>query len=109
MRILLYIGVCLFVLLPAHAQTIGGNTVYNFLNLSNTPQLTGLGGVNISNISNDVGMSFNNPALLRESMHTQADFVFNSFYAGIKNYHLLAALRSERLETNFSWGVNYFT
>jgi hypothetical protein len=47
--------------------------------------------------------------LLRESMHTQADFVFNSFYAGIKNYHLLVALRSEPLETNFSWGINYFT
>jgi hypothetical protein len=109
MRRLLSIGLYLVVLLPVHAQTIGGNTVYNFLNLSNTPQLTGLGGVNISNISNDVGMSFNNPALLRESMHTQADFVFNSFYAGIKNYHLLAALRSESLETNFSWGVNYFS
>ena len=63
------------------AQTLGGSSVFNFLKLPNTPQLTALGGVNVSQISNDVGLSFNNPALLKPGMHTQMNAVFNSFYA----------------------------
>jgi hypothetical protein len=81
-----FIGLCFF---SARSQTLGGNSVYNFLKLSNTPQLTGLGGINISNQTTDIGLAFNNPALLRSSMHSQAGLVFNSFYAGIKNYHLM--------------------
>jgi hypothetical protein len=98
----------LFILTRAHAQTLGGNTVYNFLQLSNTPQLTALGGVNISNQTADIGLAFNNPALLRAAMHTQTSMVFNSFYAGIKNYHLMTAFRKESIKTTFATGINYF-
>jgi hypothetical protein len=90
------------------AQTLGGNSVFNFLRLSNTPQLTALGGENISNQSEDIGMAYQNPSLLRETMHTQASFVFNSLYGGVKNYHLQAGYRSESLKTNFAFGVVYF-
>jgi hypothetical protein len=92
----------------SNAQTIGGNSIYNFLKLPATPQLTGLGGINISNISNDIGLSFNNPALLRPSMHAQLTTVFNSMYAGIKNYHAMMGYTSEKLQTNFSLGTEYF-
>jgi hypothetical protein len=88
-------------------QTIGGNSVFNFLKLPNTPQLTGLGGINVSDISNDIGMSFNNPALLRQSMHAQLTTVFNSMYAGIRNYHLMFGYRNEGLQTNFAAGIHY--
>ena len=91
----------------AFSQTLGGNSVFNFLKLSNTPQLSALGGMNVSNISNDIGMSFNNPALLTPSMHSQMNAVFNSFYGGIKVYHLSLGYRNEKLNTNFSWGLNY--
>lgn len=90
------------------AQTLGGNSVFNFLRLSSTPQLTALGGINISQTSNDVGLAFNNPALLTPSMHTQMNAVFNSFYGDIKVYHLSLSYRHEKLKTNFSWGLNYF-
>lgn len=89
-------------------QALGGSSVFNFLNLPNTPQLTALGGVNVSAITRDIGLSFNNPALLREDMHAQFSAVFNSMYAGIRNYHAMAGYRSERLETNFAAGVFYF-
>ncbi len=92
----------------AKAQTLGGNSVFNFLKLPNTPQLTGLGGVNVSQTSNDVGMAFYNPALLLSSMHTQMNAVFNSFYAGIKAYHLSLGYHSAELNTNFLWGLHYF-
>ncbi len=98
----------LFVCCRSSAQTLGGNAVFNFLKLPNTPQLTALGGVNVSHTSNDVGLAFNNPALLKPSMHTQLNAVFNSFYSGIKVYHLSLGYRNEKLKTNFLWGLNYF-
>lgn len=67
-----------------------------------------MGGVNVSANSNDVGLAFNNPALLKKEMHTQMNAVFNSFYAGINAYHLSFAYRHERLKTNFAWGLTYF-
>jgi hypothetical protein len=91
-----------------NAQTLGGSSVFNFLKLSNTPQLTALGGVNISQNSNDVGLAFNNPALLKPAMHTQMNAVFNDFYGGIKVYHLSLGYHNTKLNTNFSWGLNYF-
>ena len=90
------------------AQTIGGNAVFNFLKLPNTPQLTALGGVNVSVTSNDAGLAFNNPALLKKEMHTQMNAVFNSFYAGINAYHLSFAYHHDRLKTNIGWGLSYF-
>jgi hypothetical protein len=109
MRIILLLPFIGFSFLSARSQTLGGNSVYNFLKLSNTPQLTGLGGINISNQSTDIGLAFNNPALLRSTMHSQASFVFNSFYAGIKNYHLMSGYHHEKLQTNFAFGINYFS
>ena len=91
-----------------YAQTIGGSSVFNFLKLPNTPQLTALGGVNVSVTSKDAGLAFNNPALLKKEMHTQMNAVFNSFYAGINAYHLSFAYRHEKLKTNFAWGLVYF-
>jgi len=90
------------------AQTIGGSAVFNFLKLPHTPQLTALGGVNVSATSNDVGLAFNNPSLLKKEMHTQMNAVFNDFYAGINAWHLSFGYRHEKLKTNFGWGLNYF-
>ncbi len=108
MRIVLLVALAGLICPGARAQTLGGSSVFNFLKLSNTPQLTGLGGINISNQTDDIGLVFNNPALLRPSMNGNASFVFNSFYAGIKNYHLMTGYYHEKWETNFAFGVNYF-
>jgi hypothetical protein len=89
------------------AQTIGGSSTFNFLKLSNTPQLTGLGGVNVSQTSGDVGMAFYNPSLLTGKMHAQMNAVFNDFYAGITAYHLSLGYHNEKLNTNFLWGLHY--
>jgi len=89
------------------AQTLGGNSVFNFLKLPATPQLTALGGINTSHISNDVGLSFNNPALLKPSMHSQLNAVFNGLYNGISAYHLSLGYHHEKLNTNFGWGIHF--
>jgi hypothetical protein len=90
-----------------HAQTLGGNTVFNFLKLPATTELTALGGVNTSYISNDVGLAFNNPSLLKPSMHTQLNAVFNGYFNGITAYHLSFGYHNEKLNTNFLWGIHY--
>ncbi|HZI54531.1 MAG TPA: type IX secretion system protein PorQ, partial [Chitinophagaceae bacterium] len=95
-------------MIRANPQTLGGNSVFNFLRLPNTPQLTALGGVNVSVISNDVGLAFNNPALLKKEMHTQLNTVFNDFYAGIKSYHLSFGYHHEKIKTNVAAGIQYF-
>jgi hypothetical protein len=97
-----------FIFSFSNAQTLGGNSVFNFLRLPNTPQLTALGGINVSQVSDDVGMAFNNPALLQASMHSQLNAVFNDFYSNSKVLHLSLGYRNDKLKTNFAWGLNYF-
>lgn len=106
MRLSLVISL-LFAITQVPAQTIGGNTVFNFLKLPATPQLTALGGVNTSQVSNDIGLAFNNPALLRREMHTQMNAVFNSLYDGISSYNLSLGYHHQKINTNFLWGLSY--
>jgi hypothetical protein len=97
---------CLLLVGNLSAQTLGGKAAYNFLSQSNSALLSSLGGVNISDISNDASMSFNNPSLLRNQMHGQISSSFNSFLAGIRNYSLIAAYHVPN--ANMGVGVNYF-
>ncbi len=92
----------------SNAQQLGGNTVYNFINQPNSAQLSALGGVNISNITNDVSMSFANPALLRQQMNLQLSSSFNNYFAGIRNYSATSAWYLSKSSTNIALGVNYF-
>lgn len=93
---------------PCFGQRTGGSSIFNFLSLSNSPQLSALGSINVSNISDDVAMGFSNPALLRPQMDRNLAVSFNSLYAGIKNYQLNGALVSLKLNTVFALGVSYF-
>lgn len=90
------------------SQTLGGNSVFNFLKQPNTAQLSALGGVNTSVIGNNVGMAFHSPTLLRKEMHGQVDVSFNAFLAGINNYSLTTAWHLESAKTNVGMGINYF-
>lgn len=92
----------------ANAQTLGGNAVFNFINQPNTAQVSALGGVNVSNISNDAGMAIQNPALLKSTMHAQANASFNSFLAGIKNYSLTSVYHVASYNTTVGLGINFF-
>ena len=42
-------------------------------------------------------------------MHTQMNAVFNSFYGDINVYHVSLGYHHPKLNTNFSWGLNYFS
>jgi hypothetical protein len=102
------VALVLFIAMHANGQTIGGSSVYNFLSQSNTPQLTALGGINNSNQSNDIGLAFNNPALLNSSMHGQVHAAFSTLYAGIRSYHAMGGYRHEKWKTNLGFGIQFF-
>lgn len=91
------------------AQTVGGNAVFSFMGLPNAAQVSAIGGVNVSNISNDVSYSFNNPALLRKEQHLQTNASFNNFLAGIKNYSLTTAFYAQKPDITLGFGVNYLS
>lgn len=90
------------------AQTLGGNAVFNFVSQPNNALVSALGGYNVSAMSKDVGMAFQNPALLRDNMHQQVGTSFNSFLAGIRNYSLTSAWHLSEARTNIAAGANYF-
>jgi len=85
----------------AGAQTLGGNTVYNFLKLPAIPLLTAAGGINISYNSKEIGFAMNNPALLEADLHGQLNISFNNFLAGIKGYALSGGYHHDQLNTSF--------
>lgn len=108
MRQLICFVVVLLVSAGLYAQTLGGRTAYNFLKFPASPQQSALGGINLTNESNDVSLAFSNPAQLDSSMHTQMAANFNSLYAGVNNVHWMMAFRSKKLNTNFAAGILYF-
>lgn len=91
------------------SQTLGGSSTYNFLKLPASPQTAALGGINISQISNDIGLAYGNPALLRSNMHTQTQFSFNSLKGGVNAYNLIGGYHAEKLQTNFALGIQYMS
>lgn len=71
----------------ASAQT--GSTAYNFLNVTSSSRIFGLGGVNISTIEDDLYTADQNPGLLGPEMDNQLGinymrYLGSSNFAGIK-------------------------
>ena len=89
------------------AQVLGGSSTFNFLKLPVTPQLSALGGINISNRTNDIGLIMSNPSFLREDMSGQLHASFNSMYAGIKNLALVGGYHLNDWKTNVGVGISY--
>src|SRR6476660_4215041 len=92
---------------PVSAHVLGGSSTFNFLKLPVTPQLSALGGINISNRTNDIGLIMSNPSFLREDMSGQLHASFNSMYAGIKNLALVGGYHLNDWKTNVGVGISY--
>ncbi len=75
---------------PVFAQD--GTTAYNFLNITASSKIYGLGGINISLVDDDMSVSDMNPALLGPEMSGQTalnymHYVGGSNFAGLKYAH----------------------
>jgi len=82
-RIVLFLS--LFACFQVSAQ-IGGETVYNFLSLTNSARIAALGGNQIAiNDSTDLNLPYHNPAMLREGMANHLLFNYVNYMTDI-NY-----------------------
>ncbi|MBL7766334.1 MAG: type IX secretion system protein PorQ [Chitinophagaceae bacterium] len=89
------------------AQVTGGEHVFEFLRLSQSPHISSLGGIALANPSSDVMMSFTNPALLRPEFHTQIGLNYNFYYAGTRVSNFYYAQHLPKLNTTFGLGIQY--
>ncbi|HUQ97559.1 MAG TPA: PorV/PorQ family protein, partial [Chitinophagaceae bacterium] len=91
-----------------HAQTLGGNAGYNFLNLPSGTNLTAAGGVNVSHAFPDISVALSNPALLTEKVNGQAGLNFLRGIAGVNGYTLAGGYFNKDWNTTFGAQVSYF-
>lgn len=92
-----------------HAQTLGGRSVYNFLKLPPSPQISALGGVNNSLLNNDIHLAVSNPAQWNTAMHQTLGADVNFMYGGIKNMFLVYGTAKPKINTGFFTAVNFIS
>lgn len=86
---------------------VGGESTYEFLNLTNSARMAALGGNQIAiNDSTDLNVSYNNPSLLRPGMKNMLAVNYVDYFAGI-NYGYAAYSFGTPLPGNFAVGMHY--
>jgi hypothetical protein len=89
------------------AQVNGGEHIFEFLRLSQSPHTTAVGGISVANSAKDIMMSTTNPALLRPEFHTHLGLNYNIYYAGTRVSNLFYAHHSKVINTTFGLGIQY--
>ncbi len=105
LRTPLYIALLLCsALLPLRlSPQLGGSTAYNFLNVTSSAKIYGLGGVNISLVDDDISTTDQNPALLGPELSGQIALNY-MYYIGGSNF---AGLRyGHSAGERGAWGLN---
>lgn len=90
-------------------QVVGGNNVYEFLNLSPSARITGLGGNLITVRDDDVNLAFHNPASLNPEMHQQIGFSHNFHLADIGGGYAAYGHFVEKWNTTLHGGIQYLS
>ena len=100
----------LFVLLLGSGSLlaqIGGDNVYEFVNLSPSARITAAGGALITVRDDDVGLAFANPGLLNPQMHRQLTFSQQLFAAGITNGYFGYGHHVDKWNTTLHGSLHY--
>lgn len=91
----------------AASAQLGGNYIFQFLQLSPSARVTALGGSLITIRENDISLAYQNPALLNPSMHNAISFSQDIHPAGIGFGNLAYGYHAEPWKTTFQGGVQY--
>ena len=92
-----------------NAQVVGGNNVYEFLNLSPSARITALGGNLITVRDDDVNLAFANPASLNPEMHQQLAFNHNFQVADIGGGYAAYGHFVKKWNTTLHGGIQYLS
>lgn len=102
------LGILLAIILSVQLQAqIGGRYTYEFLNLSPSARISGLGGNLITVVDDDVNLAFQNPGLLNSSMHQQIAFSHNFFLGDIQHGYAAYGHYVDQWKTTFHTGIQY--
>lgn len=97
-----------FLSAAASAQVTGGEHVFEFLRLPQSPHISALGGINVSNPSREIALALQNPALMRPALHNELGLAYNNYYAGISIANLAYGYHVPKLaNTSFVLGIQY--
>ncbi|MCB2220055.1 MAG: type IX secretion system protein PorQ [Bacteroidetes bacterium] len=91
---------------PLVQGQIGGDNTYEFINLTSSPRIAGMGGDFLTINDNDILLSVSNPSLITERMHNHLAVSFVDFYSDV-NYGFAAYSRSIKNIGNFVASVQY--
>lgn len=75
---------CLFLFENTNAQ-IGGDHIFEFVNLSPSARITALGGQLLAVKDDDLALAYENPGVLNTEMNRQLSFNYNFYAEGISN------------------------
>ncbi len=85
---------------------IGGQSTYEFLNLTNSARLAALGGEFVSVRDNDISLMILNPSLINDEVSGDITFSFVDYYADI-NYGFASYAKSYDKIGSFAASVQY--
>ncbi len=103
----LLLSLVLMFLSTGISAQIGGINTYEFLNLSSSARISGLGGNLISVRDDDVNLAYANPSLLNDSMHQQLAFSHSFHVAGINFGYAAYGHHVDKWNTTFQVGIQY--
>jgi hypothetical protein len=107
MRKLLLLIILQALLYPRAFGQIGGESTYDFLNLTNSARMAALGGNQVAlSDSLDLNVSFNNPSLLSNGVQNMLVLNYVNYFAGI-NYGYASYSFKTPLPGNFAVGMHY--
>lgn len=91
-RILFLTCISIFTLTDVNAQ-IGGSHTYEFLNLTSSARIAGMGGNFLAIKDNDITLALANPSLITPELHNQLAFSFVNYFNGL-NYGFITYSRT---------------
>ena len=97
----------LFLLSTTTFSQIGGKSVYQFLNLAQSPRQAALGGKTVTVVDYDVNQAFYNPATMNAKMHNRLSANYGSYYGEVSYGTAAYAYTYDRHLQTFHAGISY--
>ncbi len=93
----------------AWGQVVGGDNVYEFLNLSSSARITALAGNLITVKDDDVALAYNNPAALNPEMSGKIQFGNNFYLSDIKHGYFSYGHFAKKWDLTWHGGIHYIS
>lgn len=100
------LGLCLSPML-VFSQITGGQHVFQFLSLSPSARITGLGGAQIAVKDDDLGFALANPAALNPQMGGRLAFNHDFYLGGIRHGYFAVGKHLKQAGMTFHAGLRY--